>query len=127
MLNKPIFNFILLILGFVACDGTDSKLKVANNAPYPIAIFVNFQYPDTSFALAWTMDYIPAKDTGGVHVMHDSWDGILAKTKFVTIFFVREDSASKYSINERTMLHPLKTITLTQSELEALNWTIDYP
>lgn len=108
-------------------DFTDDKLKVINNSDLNIHLFVNYNYPDTSFFNSSANSYLPAKDSGSVSLVNQNWDSFMDMSKYITIFIANDDSIRKYSQNWREKVTPLKKTIVQKSGLDSSNWTIYYP
>ncbi len=135
MKNKS-WCLFLLVVGLIVLlpgckwfrmDFTGNKLKVANHASYDVAVFVNFQYPDTSFNQASLNRYISANDTGNLIVVNRKWEDVIKEVKTISLFFVPGDSAEKYGYEWRGNLKPIMKLVLTESQLDSLNWIITFP
>ena len=123
-----ILVFILQSCFFIGMDKPDDRIKVENKSNLDIGVFLNTEYPDTSLINAEQRSFVKSMHNESLEVFFD-WDFHFKKHKKVTVFIVNWNDVVKYywGKNNISEMAVLKKIELSKSNLDSINWIINFP
>lgn len=109
-------------------DFGDDKLVICNNADYDVCILFDENSKEELENSIFSVPMIPAHASRGIEVVNNKWDWIMESLDTLTFYFVSKDSLDKYDYAELyDKVKPLKKVTVTDAQIDSLNWTLEFP
>ncbi len=137
-MNRIVFFLLIFTL---LCAGTCKKnpffksvlqLSIDNKSSKVLAAYYSLEYPDTTIVANYEKHLfgIPPNKKVGDDYSDKKWSDVFARTPkdTLSVFIFSGDTVAAYSWDEiRSGYKVLKRLDLSQSDLEAMNYTVTYP
>ena len=105
------------------------KVLIYNRSTQEMAVFLNFDYPDTSIRGAkFISKRVPISELAGSAPSRYSWIKSLEKSQKVTIYFMPNSLLDNYGEKEaKRRFKPSEKLVLSLEDLKSSGWKIFYP
>ena len=107
-------------------DVTDN-IPVDNRSDLKLDLFVNFEYPDTTFSRASLNSYVDPRDRGSLRVVNRRWIDVLEEERQITVFFAEWKPVECYRGDRQCPQTVFATLGVTRALLDSLDWVLTFP
>ncbi|MBK7966320.1 MAG: hypothetical protein IPK10_14245 [Bacteroidetes bacterium] len=126
---------LAMVFLIMSCDPSDEKLKVRNNADFPILCLYSFDetlsFNDSTVVEPYSGIGIKTNEVYSLRGYLLNWETAInsnSTEKKLSVYIFSEDSVKKYSWKDLVEAKKYnKVYILTASELRNMGWIIQYP